>query len=105
MRAADEWDLARSERAWPLGLSGTGVLRVALLFASLAIALALLVVPFLDRQLRPAFAQAGGPADLDDIVTGTVGGGNTYTIRRSVLQASPNAICVIHASGRRQGDC
>ena len=105
MRAADEWDLARAERALPLGLTGVGILRAALLFASIAVAFALLVAPLLDRQLRSAHARAGAPAGLDSITTGTVGSGNTYTIRRSVLQASPNAICVIHASGRRQGDC
>jgi len=105
MRAADEWDLVRAERASPLGLTGMGVLRVALLFASLAIAFALLVAPLLDGQLRSALSPATGRGSLDSIITGTVGSGNTYTIRRSVLQASPEAICVIHASGRRQGDC
>jgi hypothetical protein len=28
-----------------------------------------------------------------------------YTIRRSVLQPSPNAVCIIRGNGMRTGDC
>jgi hypothetical protein len=46
-------------------------------------------------------------SSLDPTTTGSVKGGKTerYVIRRSVLQASPDATCVISAAGTRSGDC
>ncbi len=37
-------------------------------------------------------------------VTGSIGA-NTYTVRRSVLQRSPDAVCIIRTDGGRSGDC
>ena len=31
--------------------------------------------------------------------------GQTYTVRKSVLQPNPNAVCIIEADGSRHGDC
>jgi hypothetical protein len=77
-----------------------GALRIALLFGSAAVALALIAVPLLEGRVsdRPA----GG---VDLMSTGSIGTGETYTIRRSVLQSSPDAVCVIRSDGTRSGDC
>ena len=52
---------------------------------------------------RPGFRQAAG--GVDPMSTGSIGRGEAYTIRRSVLQSSPDAVCVIRSDGARSGDC
>ena len=89
-----------------LGVAGS--LRFALLFGAAAIALALFVTPFAERQAQSLMARA--PIGLDTMATGSIGpaggaSGGSYTIRRSVLQSSPNAICIIRKNGARTGDC
>jgi hypothetical protein len=93
-------DPQRRIRAYKAGM---GVLRVTLLFGSAAVALALLATPYLAGQShqRISDARRGG---LDLMSTGSVGG-ETYIVRRSVLQASPDAVCVIRDNGRSSGDC
>lgn len=93
------------------GFPGIGLLRPTLLFGTAAIALALMIVPMLDsgesRGIGGSVAQNNPfPGNLDLTTTGSVGGGGgAYVIRRSVLQASPDSVCVIRANGRRSGDC
>lgn len=84
--------------------SGVGALRIALLFGAGAIALAVLVAPLADRSTRALVA--GSPA-LDTMSTGSIPGtpNSSYTIRRSVLQASPQSVCIIRSNGARSGDC
>jgi hypothetical protein len=84
-----------------------GILRIALLFGSAAVALALIIAPIADSQTRSYVAQDGGPVGVDTMTTGSIKGGgrDLYTIRRSVLQSSPEAVCVIRADGSRTGDC
>ena len=99
----DEWEKFRSERDPLLEIVQSGVLRVALLFGSVAIAIALLLTPVLDRETRVARINALG---IDrTTVTGSVATQGIYTLHRSVLQSSPNAVCVIHFNGVRTGDC
>jgi len=104
MYPEDDWnDFAPSRDTHPV-LGGLGSLRIALLFGSGAIALALLIVPFVEQRTR--LALAGGSDQLDTMATGSIQQrGNTYTIRRSVLQSDPNAVCIIQANGIRTGDC
>ena len=64
MRPEDEWDIVRSSRASILGSAGIGALRVALLFGSAAVALALIVAPIADNYTRPPFDSAGYGVDL-----------------------------------------
>ena len=47
----NDWDVVRNDRGWTGG-AGMGVLRITLLFASAAVALALIVAPIADG--RPA---------------------------------------------------
>jgi hypothetical protein len=84
--------------------AGFGALRVALLFGSAAIALALILVPIIQGVSKSGIYQAG-LGKLDSISTGTVGYDTRYTIHRSVLQKDPSAICVIHEDGSRIGNC
>lgn len=82
--------------------AGAGMLRVALLFGSAAVALALLLVPVLERRTNQ---MADATVGVDSISTGSVrDGGRTYTIRRSVFQPR-NAVCVIREDGTTQGAC
>lgn len=102
----EDWDLIARARK-PLSSFGGGILRFTLLFGSAAIALALLAAPMLDRSGSGGTRQAGW-AGLDSMSTGSIapaGGGGSYTIRRSVLQSSPDAVCIIRPDGRRSGQC
>lgn len=104
MTPEDDWNyFAPARDVQPL-IGGLGSLRIALLFGSGAIALALLIVPFVEQRAR--IDLAGGAAQLDTMSTGSIGtSGGNYTIRRSVLQSNPNAVCIIRPNGTRSGDC
>lgn len=99
-----DWDLIRSDGYNRVTEAGMGLLRITLLFGSAAIALALLIAPMLDRSSHDELAVREGFAGVDTMSTGSVGQ-RTYTIRKSVLQSSPDAVCVIGQNGRRSGDC
>lgn len=110
----EEWDLMRGPRASALTEMGFGALRAALLFGSGAIALALIVTPILDRGTRARDAVVSLADTVDMTATGSVARpanpsaaqeAGRYTIRRSVLQASPTSICIIRDNGSRIGDC
>jgi len=81
----------------------TGALNIALLFGTAVIALALILTPMLadrsDKQRRLADVQD----DFDRITTGSIKpaeqGTKHYTIRRSVLQETPNSVCVVEGYG------
>ena len=77
MNSDNDWDDPRS-RDWRAVDAGMGMLRITLLF--------------------------GSAADMTS--TGSVSGYHGgYTIRRSVLQPSPNSICIIRDNGTRSGNC
>ena len=101
MTPEDEWDAIRSRRAPLFGHAGMGMLRIALLFGSAAVALAMILAPMADRYSRTQIVGAGR---LDFMSTSSVGQSGAYTIRRSVLQA-PGSVCIIDSTGRRSGDC
>lgn len=100
MKPEEQWELVRGGRGLRIESAGMGALRITLLFGSAAVAFALLAVPILDARTRPDLARAG----LDMTSTGSIDRGG-YTIRRSVLQSSPSAVCVIRNDGARRGDC
>lgn len=89
-------------------LSGAsvGLLRLTLLFGSAGVALTLILVPIADRHARDGtFASFQAPG-IDLMSTGTVAPrGESYTIRRSVLQPDPASVCIIRDSGSRSGSC
>jgi lipopolysaccharide export LptBFGC system permease protein LptF len=81
-----------------------GLVRIALLFGFIAAAFAMILVPIADEQSRAYSERAAHSVGIDSFKTGTIGRQETYTIRRSVLQPSPNSICIIRDS-RRSGNC
>lgn len=82
---------------------GSGALRVALLFSSAAIALSLILTSILERRTHQSALFS--PA-IDRMTTGTVETDRgLYTVRRSVLQTSPRAVCIIRPDGSRRGAC
>lgn len=91
-------------RMW-LGGAGMGTLRVALLFGSVGVALALILTPLMERRMDKAAYRGAG---VDSFKTGSISDAQrrqTYTMRRSVLQSSPQALCIISADGSRSGAC
>jgi hypothetical protein len=103
--AFEEEDIYR-ERS-PVEAVVGGLLRVGLLFGSLAVvAVALIVSQILDgRMSRDRAESQAAAAGIDHMPTGSIGYTGTYTVRRSVLQSSPNSVCVIRDNGTRSGDC
>ncbi len=100
--------------AKPLTKAGRGILRVVLLFGSAVVALALIIVPILNDQANKIAAQSVLPAGVDRTMTGSIkrdasaqphAPGQTYTVRKSVLQPSPDSVCIIEADGSHRGDC
>jgi hypothetical protein len=92
--------------SWSLEGAGMGALRITLLFGSAAVALALILTPLADRHINPRTAsQSVMSPGIDRLTTGSIGYRGTYTERRSVLQASPQSVCIIRDNGMRSGDC
>ncbi len=102
MELENDWSQSRDPRGL-IFQGGTGSLRMALLFGSAAVGLALLVAPLAEREVRLALAPDA--VGLDTTMTGSIGGGDAYIIRRSVLQPTPNSVCIIHRDGLKTGDC
>jgi hypothetical protein len=100
MQRQDKIDVLGTERfSMPDKGPGTGGLAMALLLGSAAIALALVLPPIAERLIHP---QSTG---LDPTITGSTENQAYYTIRRSILQPSPDSVCIIRANGQRSGDC
>ncbi|WP_274630248.1 hypothetical protein [Arvimicrobium flavum] len=102
MQQQDDWEALRPRAN--RGAPAISPLRAALLFGTAAIALALVAVSYLDRSSQSRSAQAL-PLGLDAITTGSIGQPKTYIVRKSVLQSSPEAVCVIRPDGTRSGEC
>jgi hypothetical protein len=90
-----------------------GVVRLAVLFASAAIVSAVILTPILAID-APSARIASAPGDYDTIITGSIPGirsapasgqKRVYTIRKSVLQDTPEAICIIQSDGSSSGNC
>ncbi len=88
-----------------------GALRVTLLFGSAAVALALILTPIAEKQADRMLYSSYSSRGLDMTTTGAIGGGigqrqgESYIVRRSVLQPNPNSVCIIRQNGMRTGDC
>ncbi|MBL3683969.1 hypothetical protein F2981_01930 [Sinorhizobium meliloti] len=83
----------------------TGVLNLSLLFGTAVIALTLILTPMLSSKSDKRML-ANTPIDYDNISTGSIpsgGAAKRYTVRRSVLQEMPGAVCIIDADGSRSG--
>ena len=100
MTPENDWDAIRNRRSPIFSVAGMGILRIALLFGSAAVAIALILAPAAENYARSQF---GGGLDMTGHRIDRASGG--YTIRRSVLQASPNSVCIIGNNGLRSGDC
>ena len=86
----------------------SGFVRCVLLFGSAVLALTLVIVPVLSEKANKQTAQSLFPAGVDMMSTGSIARGNAdkaYIERKSLLQSSPEAICVIARDGSQQGDC
>lgn len=106
MTFSDASDVERADWTTRAGHMGMGALRVALLFGTAGVALALILTPIAEKRTRSHVAQIGAPFGIDPITTAsTKRDGRNYTIRRSVLQPSRNSVCVIHQDGLHSGDC
>ena len=83
-----------------------GALNVAVIFGVAAIALTLILTPFIDRHSQQ-IAKANVPAPaVDDIKTGSIttnDGPKRYIVRRSLLQHTPGAVCIINSDGSSSG--
>lgn len=106
MSLRDDWEKPYADHGWGSATSGLGALRMALLFGSAAVALALILTPFVESQTE-RLIYASHPAGLDMMPTGTIGqrSSGSYTVRRSVLQPTPQSVCIIRQNGMRTGDC
>lgn len=106
MRDDRDWAEIRPHHGSTVSEAGQGMLRITLLFGSLAVAIALFLTPLLDRTGRSDITASIAYGGLDRTATGTVRNRvDQYTIRRSVLQNSPSSMCIIHSNGRKSGDC
>lgn len=84
---------------------GNNMLRATMLFGVLAAALAMFAAPYLQRSGQWVADDRANPG-IDFMTTAsTPQQQTTYTMRRSVLQTSPTAVCIIHANGVHTGDC
>ena len=95
------------------GSRGIGPVRLAALFAGAAIVSAVILTPILAVD-TPSARVAYSPGDFDTIITGSIPGAQptqaqsqkrTYTIRKSILQDSPDSICIIQSDGSSNGRC
>ncbi|KQY12210.1 hypothetical protein [Rhizobium sp. Root482] len=83
----------------------TGVLNLSLLFGTAVIALTLILTPMLASKSDTKIL-ANTPIDYDNISTGSIPSGTSskrYTVRRSVLQEMPGAVCIIDGNGSKSG--
>ncbi len=101
----DEWDSIQDTHEPGLKEAGSGALRITLLFGSVAVAFALFLVPILNRNDTFSFGSRISGESLDRMSTGAISTRGAYVERKSVLQRSPNSICVIRANGGKSGDC
>lgn len=116
MSLRNEWEMPQTRSGSLLGEVGMGALRVALLFGSGAVGLALIMTPLVESQVE-RMAYSSYSSRLDPMATGSVTRGagaqafgdqrsaSSYIVRRSVLQPAPNSVCLIRSNGMRTGDC
>ncbi|MBU2487588.1 MAG: hypothetical protein KKG78_21145 [Alphaproteobacteria bacterium] len=86
-----------------------GAVRVALLFGTAAIAIAAILTPIAADRTSSARV-AWSPDRYDNITTGSIPSRTkttttSYTVRKSILQDNPGALCIIRSNGSKSGDC
>ncbi|MFD1745168.1 hypothetical protein ACFSE1_06815 [Rhizobium helianthi] len=96
------WKTVRAQKRASNRSGKTGVLNIALLFGTAAIALSLIVTPMLaNRQDTRKLAHV--QEEFDQITTGSISKDEKapkhYTIRRSVLQDTPGSVCIVQGYG------
>ena len=106
MNDGDFWTTVADKYPGTEQAGGLKALKLAFLFAGVGVTSALVLTPILavDHTSRVAFA----PDAYDNIITGSIptrNSGKTYTIRKSVLQDTPDSICIIQPNGHKTGDC
>ncbi len=102
MTPEDEWNAIRSRRTPLFGAAGMSMLRIALLFGSAAVALALILAPMADRYSKTQIVGAGG---LDFIATGSARPAGRL---HDPPQRAAGAGLRLHhrlPTGRHSGDC
>jgi hypothetical protein len=87
----------------PLEAATGKIMRVALLFGSATIAIALIATAALDARLDSQFAR--NDLGIDRMATGSIGYNGTYVMRRSVLQSSRDSVCILRDNGTQSGEC
>lgn len=80
------------------------IVRMALLFGSAAVALALIIPSMIDTSSND-WELLSSSRGLDYTTTATARRSREYTIQRSVLQPSASSVCIIEPNGRQTGDC
>ncbi|WP_426131559.1 hypothetical protein [Pararhizobium sp. PWRC1-1] len=83
----------------------TGALNLSLLFGTAVIALTLILTPMMTSKTDNKVL-ADAPIDYDSIQTGSIPSSpptKRYTVRRSVLQEMPGAVCIIDSDGNKSG--
>lgn len=106
MRNSEFWLAAQtaSDRGAPK--MRIGLMRVTLLFGSIAVAMALFLPPMVADSVPRSFAYSAG---VDQMTTGSIMsaqgvGSRQYTIRRSILQ-EPGSFCIVDGQGRAINNC
>jgi hypothetical protein len=102
--AFDDQEDAYSGRARFITFGG-GMLRIVLLFSAVAVAIAVIASQALDRRINRHLVRNNPMSGVDYAPTGSINYKDRYTIRRSVLQPSPESICIVRDNGTRAGDC
>ncbi|MFK0385464.1 hypothetical protein [Rhizobium sp. RM] len=102
----DFWKTVEDRHSYSNKSRRTGVLNVALLFGTAAIALSLILTPMLAGKSSTRVAQY--PDNIDMISTGSirknnVDTGKTYSIRRSITQPMPEMPCVVTGYNNERG--
>lgn len=106
MNNSDFWTTVRGRQDVSGRPVRTGALRAALLFGTVAIAVATIVVPLVSSHGRHEMALRD--AGYDAIVTGSIrpaAATRIYTVRRSITQPMPEALCIIDGAGHHEGEC
>ncbi|TDH34864.1 hypothetical protein E2A64_14065 [Pseudohoeflea suaedae] len=106
MHDADFWTTVTDKSPETGRFGRSSAVKAAMLFAGVGIVSALILTPILAKDV--ASRLAFHPGAYDNIITGSISGqksGRSYTIRKSVLQDSPDSICIIQRNGFRTGDC
>ncbi|MDO9417911.1 hypothetical protein [Pararhizobium sp.] len=106
MADEDFWSAVQDKDMVTAQSRRTGVLNLALLFGTAMIALTLILTPMLSPKNEGSLI-ANAPVDYDAIQTGSIPDNTSpskrYTVRRSVLQEMPGAVCIIDADGAQSG--